>query len=195
MININKINNFEDNFSYANCEKNAIILGNVIFPNLETYLKYVTIFDSKYIPHFIVDRAGGVHQLLPLDKFSYFPQNENNKFKIGVGLLNHGFLREIKGDFYDIFNNKVKYEVFSKKWKGFNHWEAYSDKLFVKTVELIRYLFNITNIEKDIIGTNVFRRNSNGFLGVSCKSNHDKRALDLSPAWDFKKTKKYLSEN
>jgi N-acetyl-anhydromuramyl-L-alanine amidase AmpD len=136
-------------------------------------------YDPKYYTDFMVDK-------------------EIDKKSISIVLENMGSL------FYDdetdkwynwIMETCTNELVYEKHWKSGRYWESYTEKQFISTIELCKYLSKKYNIILDSLGLNVYESFTKNFQGIVTRSNYDIDYSDLNPQFNFKRFLKEIGIN
>lgn len=185
------------NYIRAISDKKQIVLGNTYGYNLNHILHTINRNAGTYnkCPHFTILKNGLIYQHFETKFYSNFLDNEYSKDIISIALENIGEIFEENGKFYDIYNNKYDDVPFEKKWKNCNHWDKYTEEQFTSCISLCKFLLSETNIEKNIVPTNVQKNDISNFKGICYRSNYDSKHYDLNPSWDFEKFKTEIEEN
>ena len=178
-------------------DKKQIVLGNTYNYGLNHILHTINRNAGTYnkCPHFTILKNGMVYQHFETKFYSNYLDNEYSKDIISIALENIGEIFEENGNFYDIYNNKYDGVPYDKKWKNCNHWDKYTEEQFTSCINLCNFLLKETNIEKNIVPTNVQKNDIQNFKGVCYRSNYDSKHYDLNPSWDFEKFKTEIEEN
>ena len=184
-----------DNFVFEKTVKKQIVLGNV-YSNSTDYVKNnAELTNNKDHPTFSISRSGEVFQHYGIEKYSNFTGTDIDYNAISVGLLNLGYLFEKEGKIYDIYNNLYTEDIFTKTWKNCTHWQPYTEEQLNSAIELCNYILSETNIVREVISINVYKKDITNFNGITYRSNHNIKHFDVSPAWDFKSFKTKITTN
>lgn len=115
---------------------------------------------SKVATNFVLDRDGTIYLTVPLDKWAYhlgvnrngnqIPKSykklghEYDRRSIGIELASVGQLVLKDGVFYDVYKRAVHPDkvVQIEKYKGYSHWEKYSQAQIESLELLLLYLFD-----------------------------------------------------
>lgn len=176
--------------------KTQIVIGNSFNNNLD-YIKgwkkrYGGIY--KKVTTFSIDKKGNIFQHFDDSFHSKIMGEESvDKNVISITIDNVGWLNKdlLKDRYIDWVGNiyKRRAKVIDKRWRGFRYWEPYTPKQFNSCIELVTYLCEKHNINKNCVGHNTYIKNIEEFNGVVYRSNYNKDFTDVSPAWNFKKFK------
>jgi N-acetyl-anhydromuramyl-L-alanine amidase AmpD len=186
----------DKNFIEKSTIKTQIVIGNSFTHNL----KYVNGWKKrqggnyKKTTTFSIDKKGNIYQHFNDIFYSKTFDDINVDENIititleNVGWLNKDLLKDRHIDWVgNIYKRRAK--VIDKRWRGFRYWEPYSNKQFNSCINLVTFLCDKHNINKNCVGHNTFIKNIGDFNGVIYRSNYNKDFTDVSPAWDFKKFK------
>lgn len=178
-------------------DKRQIVLGNTYGYGLNHVLHTINRNAGTYnkCPHFTILKNGKVYQHFETKFYSNYLDNEYSKDIISVALENIGEIFEDNGNFYDIYNNKYDEVPYEKKWKNCNHWDKYTEEQFTSCINLCNFLLKETDIDKNVVPTNVQKNDISNFKGICYRSNYDSKHYDLNPSWDFEKLKIEIEEN
>lgn len=147
-------------------------------------------YNQKYdkIPNYIVDREGGIIQLLADDAHSnFFGEVNVNRNSIIITLENLGWLEKIplSDKYINWKGNIYKGEVYEKKWRDYFFWQPYTNKQIQATAELCNRLIKDNNIKRRIIEHNIKVDGIHKYEGIVSRSNFDTTFTDLNPSFDF----------
>lgn len=171
-------------FSNKKTKKTQIILGDTYRSKyyIES-LDCLTHQDKTKIPHYLISRNGLVYEFISPEYGSDF--NNSNK-TINILFDNANSVSYID-DYVDSFNIPVPNPVKEFKWKGIDLFEEYTNEQYKSCSDLILYLCDKFKIKKEILGHNMFDKDSELFEGIICRSNLNKEQYDVNPLFDFRK--------
>jgi hypothetical protein len=195
-MEINKDFYFNERSLKNSEKKSQIVLVNTTQP-IEPYLYGLSNRNNKRytkIPTFTIDREGIIYQHFdPLNssKILNYPTIDNQA--ITIALENVGWLN-FHEKYTDWSGNTYNDEVIEKLWRNKKYWAKYTEKQFLSLIELIDYLCNEYNIQKEFIGNNVTTHKPHNFNGILNRSNFSKNHYDLTPAFCFDKLTEKINE-
>ena len=163
--------------------KNLIVLHHTVGRDARSTFNW-WLTDPKPIgTAYIVARDGTVHEVFPPDRWAYhlgYGSRVDEKRSIGIELASEGALLERGGKLYcfDRISSRTRFEDESfdlgYAWRGYQHFDAYSDAQLAATIELVGELIHKFNVPpavfRDVLtGTpsrfDVNHRLWNGILG------------------------------
>lgn len=186
----------ETNYYHSEFKKNQIIIGNSFSENNNHIKGWLSREGGNYkkTASFSINKEGKIYEHFNPQYYSDFTNNKLiDKKSISIIIENLGWLqKDLINDKYidwvgNIYNRSN--DIIEKRWRGFTYWDSYSDEQMNSCVELVNYLCDKFNIEKNCVTHNTYIEGIEYFDGIVYKSNYHKESTDLSPAWDFKKFK------
>lgn len=158
---------------------------------LSNYLQSLKLrYNGKYtkIPHYVIDRDGGVHKLLEDNEYSNNGKNiQINKKSIFISLENLGWLEKepLKDHYINWIGDIYKGSVFTKKWRNYYFWQPYTEEQINSLYLLTKDLTKKFNIEFNIVGHNTLISGVEKYSGIVSRSNFNNRYTDVNPSFDF----------
>lgn len=128
-------------------------------------------------PHFYIQKNGIVHQFYdPEVVLNPMVYNDGN---IYVAFENKSMLIDIKGKKYDIFNHEYFGPTIECAWKGYRHWDEYTENQYMSLNNLLK----IFNIKGSVKQTLEYIPEIVGFSGVCYRANFSDLFYDVTPAF------------
>lgn len=198
-----KLDEFKEGVNYfkTNSKKYQVILINtnksIDIYNNSLKTRYRGKFDR--IPAFSITRKGQVYQYYdPFNFYSNVMKNEGiDKIAILVALENYGMVeKSIDNDLiYDQYKNLIQENIklYEKSWRNYNQWDKYSITQTYSLIDLLNYLLDNSDIEKNVITNNVYMDNAIKFRGVLTRSNYHKFYMDPNPSLDLELIRNEIS--
>lgn len=144
---------------------------------------------EKVATSFLIQRSGEIIQCFD-DKYwawhlglKDFNEKDNinfNKQTVGIEIVNLGPVRES-------FPERFEYN-----YRGFKHWQPYTDMQYLAVAEVLKHLWGKYDIPKTICDSLEFDLTVFVNYGVFSHRNVNRTKSDVSPAFDFGKLREKL---
>ena len=192
IIKYGKFKKFE-----KNKKKRQIILCNSSRRAIEYLTSLQTRLNGEYdkVPNYLVTKEGKIYNLISDDSYSnLFSDREVNRNSIIICIENLGWLQRLplNIDYTNWIGDIYVKDAVSKRWRGKQFWDTYTNEQFVSLVDLVKKLTKKFSINNQFIGHNTKVDGIKVYNGIVCRSNYHNRYTDPSPAFDFENFKKNI---
>lgn len=183
--------------SVSTRSKNKIVLGDTYLSIDEYFNKILNRFDGKYdkSSHFTIDRNGNIYQHFSLNYYSNYTNFNNvDNRSVFISLENINSVEVINYSdnnhtFIDWRGRVVREDVYHKCWRNNDYWIYYTKKQIAKLKELLTYLCEEMNINKQFINTNTKIKRAFNYEGIVVRSNFSQYYYDVNPSFNFSEIK------
>lgn len=195
------LNNYwvgEKNYFNVKTTKTRIIIGSTQTNDLGFINAWNFRWGGNYkkTHHFTITNDGELFQHFSTDFYSKFTGiSEIDKETISICLVNPGWLSKdnLNNVWMDQFGNIIDVDentLIKKTWRNKTYWTIFSEKQINKLNELIDYLCEKHEIEKNIVDHNTFILNKDEFWSVSVRPNYLYYSTDIGASFPFKELTK-----
>lgn len=171
-------------------KKEKIVIGDTCRKsNYDIIRKINRLIHKKDWSTYTISRNGIIYQHFKPDYYSNFLEDNNlNKKIISILLENSSFIcySNTSGKALNWLNEDCsQYQIYERKWKGYDYWEKYPVKQLDSLKFLIKNLTNKYLISPDIVETNSIISGIEKKKNIFTRSNLTTEAYDVNPSFDF----------
>lgn len=184
----------KNNFYQESYTKTQIVVGHTGRKKMRHFESWINRRNGNYkkTTPFTIDVDGTIYQHYDPKYYSDFLNCEQDKCNIPIVLVNQGWLKLNDMNVYvdwlgHIYSRGI--EPIERSWRDYRYWAKYTEKQFIALKKLIDYLCKEFNIERNVIGNNVYDENVDLFKGITFRSNYHRDLTDVSPAFEIEKIK------
>ena len=187
---MNIINKFLNKGQYIEevTVKNKIVLHHTVSSSFSSAFNWWNQTLDRVGTHFIIDKDGTIYYVVPEDYWIYHigkgSTSNDNKQSFGIELVNEGPLKLESNSSFSWLDGKAKYngDVYQHSWRGYMYWASYTKNQIHSLIDLLRYLTDKYNINKEIATSFLYNRDYFNFLGIVSHHNLRSDKTDVSPA-------------
>jgi hypothetical protein len=208
-MNIVKLDNIITSnryFENNQTSKKRIILSDTFSNSIDNYLNYLKLIPTYRIPNFIIGKDGIIYELLDykcytlfIDDYSFHKEDKLQKIfnseSIIISLENNGYLSNNNNQFFNYLNQEVdKNNIIEKNFRGYIHWDKYTNEQVNSLFELLEYLSKLTGIMiKNPKYNSLLYDKYLDYCGLLFSSNINESYLSPNPSFPFSLLKERFS--